>query len=233
MRFTKLSTPDLEAVLKCKGFLFDLDGTLVDSLPAVERAWCNWADRFGIAHDEVLGFIHGKQAITSLRHFMKGRSEDEIAAEFTRLEQIEASDTEGIVALPGALALLTHLNEAGIPWAIVTSGSLPVASARREATGLPLPEVFVTAERVTRGKPEPDAYLLGAELLGLAPEACVVVEDAPAGVHAGLNAKCRVIAVNAPADTPRLDEVDLVLTSLEQLTVEKSPDGVVTISKKR
>lgn len=58
--------------MECKGFLFDLDGTLVDSLPAVERAWCHWADRFGIAHDEVLGFIHGKQAITSLRHFMAG-----------------------------------------------------------------------------------------------------------------------------------------------------------------
>ncbi|WP_236633825.1 sugar phosphatase [Siccibacter colletis] len=221
-----------EAVLKCKGFLFDLDGTLVDSLPAVERAWCNWADRFGIAHDEVLGFIHGKQAITSLRHFMAGQSDEAIAAEFTRLEQIEASDTEGIIALPGAQALLAHLNEAGIPWAIVTSGSLPVASARREATGLPLPEVFVTAERVSRGKPEPDAYLLGAQLLGLAPEECVVVEDAPAGVLSGLNARCHVIAVNAPAETPRLDEVDLVLTSLEQLSVEKDRDGVVTVSKK-
>lgn len=58
--------------VQCKGFLFDLDGTLVDSLPAVERAWCNWADRFNLDHDEVLGFIHGKQAITSLRHFMPG-----------------------------------------------------------------------------------------------------------------------------------------------------------------
>lgn len=218
--------------MKCKGFLFDLDGTLVDSLATVERAWCSWADRFGISHEEVLSFIHGKQAITSLRHFMPGRSEEEIAAEFSRLEQIEASDTDGIVALPGAKALLAQLNEADIPWAIVTSGSMPVASARRKASELPLPEVFVTAERVKRGKPEPDAYLLGAQLLGLAPEECAVVEDAPAGIHSGLAAGSPVIAVNAPETTPRLDEAALVITRLDELTIEKMPNGAVIVSKK-
>lgn len=215
--------------MRCKGFLFDLDGTLVDSLPAVERAWCNWADRFGIDHHELLSFIHGKQAITSLRHFMPGRPEEEILAEFTLLEQIEATQTEGITALPGAIELLTHLNKSGIPWAIVTSGSMPVARARHQVAGLPFPEVFVTAERVKRGKPEPDAYLLGAQLLGLEPKECVVVEDAPAGVLSGLAAGCHVIAVNTPADTPRLSEVDFVLTSLQQITVTKQPNGEVII----
>ncbi|XZV68994.1 sugar phosphatase [Enterobacter sp. SA24] len=213
----------------CKGFLFDLDGTLVDSLPAVERAWCNWADRFGIAHDEVLNFIHGKQAITSLRHFMKGRSEEEIAAEFTRLEGIEASDTTGIIALPGAVALLTHLDALDIPWAIVTSGSMPVARARHQAAGLPSPKVFVTAEQVKRGKPEPDAYLLGAELLGLPAENCVVVEDASAGILSGLAAGCHVISVNAPENSPRLDEVDFALQSLEALVITRRPDGEVEV----
>ncbi|EPG4957503.1 TPA: sugar phosphatase [Citrobacter amalonaticus] len=218
-----------EVNVQCKGFLFDLDGTLVDSLPAVERAWCNWADRFGLTHDEVLSFVHGKQAITSLRHFMVGKPEAEIAAEFTRLEQIEATETAGITALPGAVALLNYLNKAGIPWAIVTSGSMPVARARHQVANLPAPEVFVTAERVKRGKPEPDAYLLGAQLLGLAPHECAVVEDAPAGVLSGLAAGCHVIAVNAPADTPRLDEVDFTLTSLEQLSVTKQPNGDVVV----
>ena len=227
-KLIRLSTPE-EARVRCKGFLFDLDGTLVDSLPAVERAWSNWARRHGLAPEEVLAFIHGKQAITSLRHFMAGKSEADIAAEFTRLEHIEATETEGITALPGAIALLSHLNKAGIPWAIVTSGSMPVARARHKIAGLPAPEVFVTAERVKRGKPEPDAYLLGAQLLGLAPQECVVVEDAPAGVLSGLAAGCHVIAVNAPADTPRLNEVDLVLHSLEQITVTKQPNGDVII----
>ena len=218
--------------MQCKGFLFDLDGTLVDSLPVVERSWCKWADRFGIPHDEVLNFIHGKQAITSLRHFLPGRSEEEIQAEFRYLEAIEAQDTDGITALPGAVALLTQLDSAGIPWAIVTSGSVPVAHARHRAGGLPDAKIFVTAERVKHGKPAPDAYLLGAELLGLAPQACAVVEDAPAGLLSGLSAGCRTIAVNVPADAPRLDEADFVLTSLEELEIVRQPDGNVSVTLK-
>lgn len=215
--------------MQCKGFLFDLDGTLVDSLPVVERSWCHWADRHGLSHDEVLGFIHGKQAITSLRHFLPGRSEAEIQAEFKFLEQIEAEDIDGITALPGAVALLNHLDEAGIPWAIVTSGSVPVAHARHKAAGLPAARVFVTAEQVKRGKPEPDAYLLGAQLLGLAPEACAVVEDAEAGMLSGLAAGCHVIAVNVPANAVRLNEADFVLTTLEALNISREPDGTVEV----
>jgi sugar-phosphatase len=211
--------------VECKGFLFDLDGTLVDSLPAVERAWVNWAKRRGVDPQDVLDFIHGKQAITSLRHFMPGESEAAIQQEFLLLEQVEAQDTEGVTALPGAAALLARLNQLDIPWAIVTSGSIPVATARRNAGGLPQPEVFITAEQVKKGKPQPDAYLLGAELLGLAPQDCVVVEDAAAGILSGLAAGCQVIAVNAPADAPKLDQVDLLLSSLEQIAVSKTEQG--------
>ncbi|WP_337048852.1 sugar phosphatase [Serratia fonticola] len=213
--------------MECKGFLFDLDGTLVDSLPAVERAWTQWAERHGISPQQVLDFIHGKQAITSLRHFMPNATEAELQHEFTRLEQVEAEDTDGVNALPGALALLERINALGIPWAIVTSGSVPVANARRLAGGVPLPEVFITSERVKQGKPHPDAYLLGAQGLGLAPQDCVVVEDAPAGILSGLAAGCQVIAVNAPVDTLKLDQVDLILSSLEQLKIAKSEQGAV------
>lgn len=218
--------------MQCKGFLFDLDGTLVDSLPVVERSWCHWADKHGLSHDEVLNFIHGKQAITSLRHFLSGKTEAEIQAEFTWLEQIEATDIDGITALPGAVALLNHLDEAGIPWAIVTSGSIPVAHARHKAAGLPAPKAFVTAEQVKRGKPEPDAYLLGAKLISLEPGECAVVEDAAAGVLSGLAAGCHVIAVNVPKDAPRLSEADYVLTTLEALNVVRQADGTVDVSLK-
>lgn len=106
--------------MECKGFLFDLDGTLVDSLPAVERAWVNWAVAHDIAPQEVLDFIHGKLAITSLRHFLQGKSEAEIQREFDELERTEASDTQGVQAMPGASQLLERLNALGIHWAIVT-----------------------------------------------------------------------------------------------------------------
>ena len=163
---------------------------------------------------------------------MPGRSEEDIQAEFRFLEQIEATDIDGIVALPGALNLLNTLNEAGIPWAIVTSGSIPVAHARHRAAGLPMPKVFVTAEQVKKGKPAPDAYLLGAELLGIPAQQCAVVEDAPAGLLSGLVAGCRTIAVNVPADAPRLDEADLVLTTLESLRIERQADGNVQVNLK-
>ncbi|CCM92130.1 Putative phosphatase YfbT [Klebsiella pneumoniae subsp. pneumoniae ST512-K30BO] len=218
--------------MQCKGFLFDLDGTLVDSLPVVERSWCKWGDRFAIDHDEILSFIHGKQAITSIRHFMPGRSEEDIQAEFRYLEQIEATDIEGIVALPEALALLNTLNEAGIPWAIVTSGSIPVAHARHRAAGLPMPEVFVTAEQVKHGNLMQLCLRGLRQRLGLPAGECAVVEDAPAGLLSGLAAGCRTIAVNVPADAPRLDEADLVLSSLEDLVVERQTDGVVNVRLK-
>lgn len=212
--------------MECKGFLFDLDGTLVDSLPAVERAWVNWAVAHDISPQEVLDFIHGKQAITSLRHFLQGKSEAEIQREFDELERTEASDTQGVQAMPGASALLERLNALGIPWAIVTSGTVPIAHARHRAGQLPQPQVFITAEQVARGKPQPDAYLLGASSLGLEPHECVVVEDAPAGLESGLAAGCQVIAVNAPSDTLALEDVDMVLTSLTQLALTHTPNGV-------
>ena len=216
--------------MKCKGFLFDLDGTLVDSLPVVERAWSNWAKSRDLDPAVVLDFIHGKQAITSLRHFMPGESEEAIQQQFRLLERTEAEDTDGISALPGAVALLQRLDQLSIPWAIVTSGTVPVARARHAAGELATPEIFITAELVAKGKPNPDPYLLGAQRLGLKPEECVVVEDAPAGILSGLAAGCKVIAVNAPDDTPGLDKVDLVLKSLAVLQVEAVQGGEFLIS---
>jgi sugar-phosphatase len=221
----------MEAAVLCKGFLFDLDGTLVDSLPVVERSWQFWAESYGVDPDAVLEFIHGKQAITTLRHFMPGKSEAEIQAEFLRLEHIESTDLEGIRALPGAVELLEHLEANAIPWAIVTSGSIPVAHARHRAAGLPTPKVFVTAEQVKHGKPRPDAYLLGAELLGLPPQMCLVVEDAQAGIQSGIAAGCLVAAVNVPPETPELLEVDFVLSTLAALRVEKLPDNQVNVTQ--
>lgn len=189
-------------------------------MPVVERAWSNWAKSRDLDPAVVLDFIHGKQAITSLRHFMPGETEEAIQQQFRLLERTEAEDTNGISALPGAVQLLERLEALSMPWAIVTSGSVPVARARHAAGELATPEIFITAELVAKGKPNPDPYLLGAQRLGLKPEECVVVEDAPAGILSGLAAGCKVIAVNAPDDTPKLDQVDLVLKSLAVLQVE-------------
>lgn len=205
-----------------QGFLFDLDGTLVDSLAVVEDAWTTWGAQHNLSRQEILDFIHGKPAIASLRHFLSGADEETVQREFDLLERIEAQNVQGIKALPGARELLVTLTEQQIPWAIVTSGSVPVAQARYQKLDLPKPDVFITAEKVKRGKPAPDPYILGAQQLGLSPAHCVVVEDALAGIQAGLAAGCTVVAVNAPANHP---PVSFALSSLEQLSVKKTPQG--------
>jgi len=222
--------PDKEQQVNFKGFLFDLDGTLVDSLPAVNRCWTQWGERHAIAADAVLNYIHGKPAIDSLRHFMQGESEAAIQAEFHWLEQQEATDTQGVQEIAGARALLMQLNEQNIPWAIVTSGSVPVAHARHRAAGLPLPAVFITANDIRHGKPDPEPYLLGAERLGLHPSECVVVEDAPAGIAAGLAAGSAVIAVNPAADTPGLSQVMFNIPDLRTLNITQNGTGTFTLS---
>jgi sugar-phosphatase len=215
--------------VKYSGFLFDLDGTLVNSLPAVERAWLDWGHQNDILPEDILSFIHGKQAITSLRHFMPGESEDVINKEFITLEKRESEDLEGVYALPGALDLLCKLNQLQIPWGVVTSGSDLVARARYTNVQLPMPSIFITANQVTRGKPSPDPYLLGVRKIGLSAEACIVVEDAPAGIISGLDANCAVVAVNAPESSSRLEETLFQISTLESICITKEGTNYFSI----
>lgn len=211
------------------GFLFDLDGTLVNSLPAVERAWVNWGKQNGIPSEDILSFIHGKQAITSLQHFMSGQPEDAINKEFIALEKLESEDLDGVCALPGAANLLKKLDRLQIPWGVVTSGSDLVAHARYAKAQLPKPGIFITANQVERGKPDPEPYLLGVREIGLSAEECLVVEDAPAGIISGLDAKCPVIAVNAPKGSSRLEETLFRITTLESIQIKKEGKGHLSI----
>lgn len=216
--------------LKAKGFLFDLDGTLADSLAVVERCWCLFGKEIGVSPEEIISYIHGKPALTSLRHFMPEASEDEIMSRFRWLEKMEASDTEGVVALPGAVALLTRLEELGVPWAIVTSGTVPIAHGRQKASGLPEPKHWVTFEKVSKGKPDPEPFLLGAQSLDLDPKDCIAFEDAQAGIYSALDAGCQVVAVHAPESMPRRQQIDAIISSLTQISVtEPDKNGVFTL----
>ncbi|MGO2336844.1 sugar phosphatase [Providencia sp.] len=205
--------------LKAKGFLFDLDGTLADSLAVVERAWCKFGEKIGKTPEEIVSFIHGKPALTSLRHFLPTASEEEIMTYFRWLEKMESEDTDGVIALPGAIALLLRLNELGAPWAIVTSGTVPIAHGRQKAAGLPEPKHWVTFEKVTKGKPDPEPFMLGAKALSLNTNECISFEDAPAGIYSALDAGSQVVAVHAPDDMPRRNEIDIIVSSLAQISV--------------
>jgi sugar-phosphatase len=183
--------------VQTRGLLFDLDGVLVDSTPAVARCWSRWAAQFGFDADEVVRQAHGRPSIVTLRELMPDGDYDE---ENRKMEQWEIEDTDGVVPLPGVMDLLRALP--ADQWAIVTSCTRPLAEVRIRVAGLPWPKKLVTSADVKRFKPDPDPYLRGAELLGLTPAECVVVEDAPAGIRAGRAAGSRVLALR----TTEVDE---------------------------
>ena len=201
-----------------EGVLLDLDGTLVDSIAAVERSWIQWCGEFGVDPMR-LGGMHGVTAANVIEGLLPPEVRDEA---HVRIREIEVADVEDIVVLPGAAELLSALADASVPTAIVTSGTRDLAEARIAATGLVHPPVVVTASDVERGKPWPDPWLLGARLLGVDPGQCIVVEDSMAGLRAARDAGCRglvaVTSTTAPAELATL--AGLVVPDLSHLPTE-------------
>jgi mannitol-1-/sugar-/sorbitol-6-phosphatase len=175
--------------VQCEALLFDLDGVLIDSTPAVTRVWSKWARARGFNPEEVVAHAHGRPSIATVREYLPGADHD---AENRIVERSEIEDLDGVVPLPGARELLESLP--ANRWTIVTSGTRALAEVRLRAAGLPAPKEFVTATDVVNGKPHPEPFLKAAKILAVAASDCVVVEDAPAGIRAGKAATARVIA---------------------------------------
>lgn len=187
--------------IPCRGVLFDLDGVLIDSTPAVARVWKKWAARHGLNPDEVVKRAHGRPSIATIRELLSHVDPEE---ENRIVERAEIEDIEGVVPLPGAKELLQALSPDR--WTIVTSCTRRLAEVRLRAAGLTIPEKMVTATDVSRGKPHPEPYLKGAAALGVTAADCVVVEDAPAGIRSGKAAGAGVIAVRTTAPENELRE---------------------------
>jgi sugar-phosphatase len=180
--------------VSAQALLFDLDGVLINSIPAVERVWSRWAAERGFNVREVLHRAHGRPSIETLRYLLPDADHE---AENCLVEQAEIEDVADIVPLPGVVELLAALPSDR--WAIVTSCTRPLAEVRIRAAGLPTPGLFITSNDIERGKPDPEPYQKGAAGLGFAPEECIVVEDALAGIASGRNAGSRVIAFTTNA----------------------------------
>lgn len=178
--------------LVCDALLFDLDGVLIDSSACIVRNWRVWAEPHGIDVAEIMKVAHGVRSVETIRQVAPYLDAE---AEAARLTALEVADTDGVVAMPGAHALLSSLPADA--WTIVTSGNADLAKARLQAVGLPIPAAMVTADDVTQGKPAPEPYLLGAQRLGVATDRCLVVEDAPAGIQAGRAAGIRVLGIGS------------------------------------
>lgn len=197
-------------VLPAQALLFDCDGVLVDSDPSVVSAWSRWATSHGLEPAEVVELVHGRRAVDTVHHLI----EPELRAEALELvNRYEIEDAGTVLAIAGADALLRSMPRDR--WAIVTSALSDLARARITAAGLPFPDVLVTADRVAKGKPDPEGYLLAAKLLGRDPAVCIVVEDAPQGVAAARAAGVGwVVGVGPRAAEAGVDAVVDDLTAL-------------------
>jgi mannitol-1-/sugar-/sorbitol-6-phosphatase len=217
--------------IRCRGVLFDLDGVLVDSTPAVARVWAWWARQHGFDDpDEIVRQAHGKPSIATIRELLPHADHD---AENREVERREIQDTDGVIPLPGALELLQ-----AIPlekWAIVTSCTRRLAEVRIAAAGLPKPKHMVTSTDITNGKPHPEPYLKGAQILGATGAECVVIEDAPAGIRAGKAAGACVIALRTTAGDAELHEAgaDWIVNECAELSVDTGKDKGFLLLRRR
>lgn len=187
--------------IRCRAVLFDLDGVLIDSTPAVARVWHGWAVEHGFDPEKVVKMAHGRPSRTTIHDLLPTA---DIEAEDREVERREIEDLEGVVPLPGAKQLLHSLPPNC--WTIATSGTRPLAEVRLCAAGLPVPPWMITASEVKIGKPDPEPYLKAAASLGCKPSECVVVEDAPAGVRSGRAAGARVIAFPTTMPVQELED---------------------------
>ena len=207
--------------IEVQGLLFDMDGVLVSSTGSVLRSWRAWAAQYGVPDADKLEIAHGMRAIDIMEQIVPGV--DKVHG-LRLIEDLEMADVADLRVLPGVKALLASLPAER--WAIVTSATRRLLVARLEAAGLPVPARLVSADDVERGKPDPEPYRRGAQVLRLAPAECLVVEDAPSGVRAGVAAGCRVLGVEGTheAEELRAAGAHWVVSSLEAVSVEVKAD---------
>lgn len=198
----------------CSAILFDLDGVLVDSTGSVTRQWRRWAEEHNMDPQQVVEIAHGVRTIEIVRK-LAPHLDDE--AEVARIEKREADDQEGVAVMPGAADLLKTIPERC--WCVVTSGTRYLAMARLKLANLPTPKVLVSANDVSKGKPDPEPYLMGAKLLGMKPAECLVVEDAPAGIRAAHAGEMKAIGITSTYPASELQEADAVIQKLAQIKV--------------
>jgi mannitol-1-/sugar-/sorbitol-6-phosphatase len=216
------SNSSLSVRVHCKGILFDMDGILISSIGSVERSWTKWALLRGVDPALARETAHGRRAVETIA---KLRPDLDSEKELKVIEDIEVGDDEGLTVLPGVMELLATLP--ANRWAVVTSATERLARIRLAAAGIPVPEKLVTADHVTRGKPDPEPFLAGAALLGVAPADCVVFEDSPSGVVSGRDAGCTVVATTFSHSADLLEAAHYVVRDLTGIRIESVSNEIV------
>jgi mannitol-1-/sugar-/sorbitol-6-phosphatase len=221
------SLPEAKIILPEKryaAFLFDMDGTILNSIAAAERVWGRWAAAMGLDVEKFLPTMHGKRGIDTITALSLPGVDPRYEANVILQGEIE--DVEGVVPIPGAVEFLSAIPPER--WAIVTSSPIELAKRRLEAAGIAQPRYMVTAEDVTVGKPNPQGYILGSERLGVRPSDVLVFEDVLAGVQAGEAAGADVLVITATHSHP-MDTSHPRLPSYLDVTPHVGDDGRLSI----
>ena len=204
------------------GLLFDMDGVLVRSTHGDEQCWTRWADHHGLSEIFDLRRTHGRRAVDTIREHFPNLTADSIADHLAQLDSFSEEEQSGVTAYLGVAELLASLPS--YCWAVVTSASEKMMRRRLAVAGITLPKHAVGGDMVHAGKPHPEGYLRGAEILTRQPQDCLVIEDAPAGVRAGKSAGCQVLAVASSHRPSELQEADWIIASIDQLAVSLDPE---------
>ncbi len=211
-------------IFSCSAILFDLDGVLADSTRAVDREWREWAHRKGVDGNAIMAIAHGVRTVEVIRRVAPHLNAE---AEANAIEKHEAGDQQGVVVMPGAADLVRSIPPRR--WGVVTSGSRLLATNRLRHCGLLVPEVLVTSDDVANGKPHPEPYLKGANLLGFEPGECLVIEDAPAGIQSARAGGMMVVGIASTYAADALAQADAVVGRLSQIQVEFNGTGKLTV----
>jgi mannitol-1-/sugar-/sorbitol-6-phosphatase len=212
---------DTPVVLHPRGILFDMDGVLISSIGSVERSWETWAVSRGIDPALAIRTAHGRRAIETIR-LLRPDLDDQ--AELDWIEEMEVADNVGLTMLSGVRPILEALLEK--PWTVVTSATDRLARSRMAHGGVPVPARIISADIVTNGKPDPEPYLKGAAILGLAPADCLVIEDSASGATAGRAAGCQVLATLFSHSLASLADADWIVPSLDDVHVSVINDAL-------
>ncbi|WP_108650852.1 HAD-IA family hydrolase [Dongshaea marina] len=212
----------MRSLIKCQGFIFDVDATLVDTTTVINNIWKSWATKKNIGFELVYPHIHGRKVNETLKA-IDPRYEN--ICEETEIKIIAREQMSSARAIDGALDFVSSIPLS--KWAIATSGPRAIATTSLKASGFPAPSNMICGEDVCKGKPDPEPFTRAADLLGVSPKECVAFEDSPAGVKSAKSAGCFTIALKTSHETDALAEADLLVDTFENISIHKESDGFI------